>query len=56
MKILTINEHVYETDKIEAGGWDEEHEKFSYDRIVFYDHKSDDWKNVPLGAVVSITA
>lgn len=55
MKITTFTGRVYETDKIEAGGWDEEHEKYSHDRIVFFDHQSDDWKNVPLGEVVCIT-
>ena len=56
MKIWTYDKRMYETEKIEVGGWDEEHEKYSHDRIVFFDEIRKDWRNLKANEICSITA
>ena len=54
MRIVTFTGNVYETDKIELGGWDESNEKYSHDRVVFFDLKSEEWRNMECAVIVCI--
>lgn len=54
MRIVTFAGNVYETDKIEFGGWDESHEKYSHDRVVFFDLGAEEWKNMECAVIVCI--
>lgn len=54
MRIVTFTGNVYETDKIEFGGWDESHEKYSHDRVVFFDLEAEEWVNMECAVIVCI--
>lgn len=54
MRIVTFTGNVYETDKIEFGGWDEKHEKYSHDRVVFFDLEAEEWVNMECAVIVCV--